>query len=291
MIPQENRWISLCLVAMSWEDWNEEEKQSKKCGFMEFTRTINKSILSGVSLFCILLLFSCNAQDRHADDEHNSNNPLIGKWKSVRLDKRGFQEFDLEKADLISQSLLIISEDSVAYSSIDFIDLCRFSRWKIEQYDTNEHMGFSLDFLYTKEELSKILLYRPVDQNGNFACYNDCSNFFLKGDTLINICGGYTFFLVRELNSSQIFSGSGNALKSFNIPNESKELNIEYDFYSAEDQVVIKDAEGNVLFNSNMKTTNGSAIKKISIDTLKKIFIEVKASSDTSKWKVKLSVY
>jgi len=41
------------------------------------------------------------------------------------------------------------------------------------------------------------LEFTPVDSKGNAACINNCSEYLLKGDTLINICGGYTYYMLR----------------------------------------------------------------------------------------------
>ena len=230
------------------------------------------------------LVFGCSAQQNDVDI-------IVGDWKSVKLIDRGYQKFSRIEAEKLYESTLTITHNKFNFKDIDFVEPCVFEKWKVENYDTTEYLGYSIEFLYSKKELSKLLKIIPVDENGELSCYNECSAFFLKEDTLINICGGYTLYLLREPKTRQFFSGIGNRKEEIKLSGSNKLLELEYDFYSAEDQLILKDESGTILFDSNMITTNGALNKKINVEKLNKVYIEIKSSSDTSKWKVKVSAY
>lgn len=122
---------------------------------------------------------------------------IFGNWKCVKHDYKGFQKFNLQQAEQIRNSVLSIENHTFRYAKAGFINKCTFFNWKISKYDTTESYGYSIEYRYTKPELAKMLKITPVDNKGNLNCYNECSTFFLKKDTLISICGGYTFYWVK----------------------------------------------------------------------------------------------
>lgn len=124
--------------------------------------------------------------------------PIFGKWKCVKLNTQGFQKFQITDAEKLQKSNLTITSTTFGYDEIDFIEPCNFKGWSMRNCDTSENLGITLELLYTKDELSKFIEYSPIDENGEFGCFNDCSIFYMKNDTLINICGGYTLFLIKE---------------------------------------------------------------------------------------------
>ena len=86
------------------------------------------------------------------------------------------------------------------YSNIDFVELCTFSSVKYRKgIDKEDWSGTSFFYRYSKKELSEIIGCELVDKKGEWACYNECALLFLKKDTLINICGGYTL-LFKKIN-------------------------------------------------------------------------------------------
>ena len=152
-------------------------------------KTINKKVFY---ILLVPLLLSAS---------HNpiaDNNSIIGKWKCVKHEYKGRQKFSLQQAESIRRSILEIRKNTFSYSNVKFVNRCFFSGWKMTAYDTLEYNN--LELRYTKAELQKFTVAVPVDAKGEFACFNECALFYLAQDTLINICGGYTFYRVRIRN-------------------------------------------------------------------------------------------
>lgn len=61
----------------------------------------------------------------------------------------------------------------------------------------------SIERKYPENVLAKFLHLLPVQENGDFNCYNECSVFYLKQDTLINICERYTYDLVKSSSEEE----------------------------------------------------------------------------------------
>ncbi|MEO6670259.1 MAG: hypothetical protein ABIN36_12330 [Ferruginibacter sp.] len=120
---------------------------------------------------------------------------ITGQWKCVKHDFRGKQKFSLQQAGKIKSSVLTIKKNTFSYNKLSFIQTCTFNSWEVAPYDTSEYTN--LELIFTKPELEQVKVYSPLDKKGDFACYNDCSLFYLKQDTLINVCGGYTFYLKK----------------------------------------------------------------------------------------------
>jgi len=123
---------------------------------------------------------------------------LYGEWKKVKVDNRGYQKLSKAQAEEISNSVLVIEKNQVFYRDIRFMKPCTFYEIKIGKHDWNKPWGISLENRYTKNELSKMDEVAMVNQKGERTCFNDCAIFFIKQDTLIHICGGYTFYLTKE---------------------------------------------------------------------------------------------
>jgi hypothetical protein len=157
---------------------------------MEHIRIL-KRIIFVIILFTFINCYSQN-------ELKNPNDIIYGRWKCVKHDYGGYNSFTFEQAEAIRTSILNIEKNKIYYTNINFVGKCDYSKFKVTPYDTTLYLGLIIEFRYTKRELSKIMVYDPVDKNGDFACFNDCAIFYLKQDTLINICGGYTFFLIKE---------------------------------------------------------------------------------------------
>jgi hypothetical protein len=157
---------------------------------MEYTQIIKKKLfLISTLIFC----YNCYAQSSGGiPDGH-----LYGRWKCVKLDTRGYQKYSLEQAHKLQASILTIETHTFYYNNINFIEQCNFYRWGINKYDTVHLHRNTLEITYTNKELSKIQVLEPLDSNGKFGCFNNCAIFYLKGDTLINNCGGYILFLIK----------------------------------------------------------------------------------------------
>jgi hypothetical protein len=155
------------------------------------------TITSKRLFFCIVLFFSLNCASQ---EEPSTEISLTGVWKCVKHDYVGYQKFTLEQAEKIRASKLYIENNRLYYKDISFVEPCNFYKLRISNYDTTNYYGNSLEFRYTKKELSKTKLVEPINENGELSCFNNCSFFVLKQDTLINICGGYTYYLIKEKN-------------------------------------------------------------------------------------------
>jgi hypothetical protein len=143
------------------------------------------------SLLLLLLSFAVSGQAPSAGQP-----PVYGNWKCVRKDYRGYQKFSLQQAEKIRKATLRIEKTTFSFRDIKFIEPCVFAGWKRSKYDTSEYTSLAL--VYTKIELTGIQTLEPVDAKGHPACFNECAIFYLKQDTLINICGGYTYYRVRS---------------------------------------------------------------------------------------------
>ena len=122
---------------------------------------------------------------------------IFGTWKCVKHDYSGYQKFDIQIAERIRLSKLHIERNKFYYENSG-IESCDFYKFNISKYDTTEYLGLSIEFMYTKKELSSLLYFEPVDKEGNPSCFNDCAILYLKQDTLISFCGGYTYYLTKE---------------------------------------------------------------------------------------------
>jgi hypothetical protein len=142
-------------------------------------------------LLCIICIFALGLQS-------SRDNYIFGKWRCVKLDTRGYQKYSLKQAKIIKRSVLNFERNKIYYSDIDFIKSCYFFKLKLSQYDTllsRVYYNMNLEVIYPKSDLAKILVIELVDSNGRHSCFNNCAELFLKQDTLINVCGGYTFYL------------------------------------------------------------------------------------------------
>lgn len=164
--------------------------QNKICGKME-----NIKVKAVILFFLTLILFSCQSNKKNNDSQ-----TIMGEWIIVKQNYKGYQKFSLDEAHKIEESILNINKSEIFYENIDFISPCNFDKLLIELIDTTKLYGATIEYLYTKKELTKIQSIIPVNINNQPTCFNNCATFYLKQDTLINICGGYTFFL-KKINN------------------------------------------------------------------------------------------
>lgn len=143
-----------------------------------------------------LLLFSISYSFCQDNKEVVSIDSLYGNWKCVKLDIRGYEKYSLKQAKKLQASILTIEKNTFYYKDITFIDSCHFYGWKIKRYDTTEY-NLNLSITYTKKELARMFEFEPIDTKGEWGCYNNCTLFFLKDDTLINNCGGYYLYFLK----------------------------------------------------------------------------------------------
>jgi len=156
-------------------------------------KSVNTTIL--LVIFYLSILSSCNSNDNKSLDKENY---LVGRWKCVKHDYSGYQKFTLEQAEQIRKATLIISKTKVYYEGIEFIEpICEYETFILQKFDTSTYYGITLERIHSKSELSKTFWVEFLGSNVDPTCFNDCSNFLLKQDTLISFCGGYTFYLVK----------------------------------------------------------------------------------------------
>jgi len=247
---------------------------------------MNRTIICGFMLF---LFLKSSGQEK----KPYTDNYIYGDWKCVRLDTHGFQKFSWEKAQKLPSSILTVEKTTYYYNNVDFIEVCHFACWNKYMYDTVHLEGRTLDVLYKKRELSKVVVLEPTDSTGDFGCYNDCAIFYLKGDTLINVCGGYTLFFTKikllPAAKDYSFSSRGDFERDIECGKEVKSLTIEYVTYNEPDNIIITDGVGKVLYESGM--TTGDKLKTVKIPlsaTIHSVHLKISSSVKGSQWKVKL---
>ena len=86
---------------------------------------------------------------------------IVGQWKCVMLDYRGYQDFVLTKAEKIKHSILVIENNRIYYERIGFIDTCYYKHWRISVYDTTFPHGGAVDLTYTNSQLFKFINLNP----------------------------------------------------------------------------------------------------------------------------------
>jgi len=256
------------------------------------------TISSKVVLFLTLFLGvnSCSAQQENKFPLEY----IYGDWECVKIDKKGYQRYTWEQALELKAAILTVEKNKFYYNHISFVDSCSFYHWKTFKYDTISLSGNTLDFKYKKKVLSGINVLAPVNDKGELDCFNNCAEFYLKGDTLINVCGGYTLFLLkvkskeRELSFKE-FNGTGDFKQKIDLNSCNTGIKIEYNFYNVADKIILEDANGNTLFSTGEETTNG--MKTITTDvklTDKEqcyFYLKVESSQkEKSKWELKVTL-
>lgn len=108
---------------------------------------------------------------------------------------KGYQKYDSNKARRIEHATLVISPHEFYYSNIKFVEKCSFDTIILTAVDTL--FADIMARIYTSAELKKMQEVQMIDRNREHACFNDCARFYLKEDTLINICGGYQYYLKK----------------------------------------------------------------------------------------------
>lgn len=120
---------------------------------------------------------------------------VYGRWKCVKMGMKGYQKYDSNKARRIEHATLVISPHEFYYSNIKFVEKCSFDTIILTAVDTL--FADIMARIYTSAELKKMQEVQMIDRNREHACFNDCARFYLKEDTLINICGGYQYYLKK----------------------------------------------------------------------------------------------
>lgn len=242
---------------------------------------INKKLFF---VFLALLYFNgCTAQVEKVPDI----NYIFGKWKCVKQDYRGYQKFSLEQAEQIRHSILIFEKNNFFYEGVKFIEPCSFTNIKISKYDTSAYLGYSVEYVYLKKELAKVLVIEPVDEKGEGACFNECAIFFLKQDTLINICGGYTFYMLKDNNKNEAirFNGSGDTTKELTLSGIEKSLTLSYEFFKEPDELIIYDQNEKEIFRTGMTVTTKAERETIKLKGVSKLIFKIRCKETNSKWR------
>jgi dipeptidyl aminopeptidase/acylaminoacyl peptidase len=237
-----------------------------------------------LSIIMLLIFQSESIAQNIVDFEKN----IIGNWECVKFNSRGNQKFSISQANQIKKSILVIQKNSFYYNRVKFVDICKFSNWKISLYDTVNLTGNFLDFIYSKKDLINIKVLDPVDNVNEYSCFNNCAEFFLKDDTLINICGGYAYYLKKINYIDFKLKGSGSFIKEFSLVGNESFVYLDYEFFKDPDQLLIFDESGNQLFKSAMTTTSSIKKEKIKLNNIKKVYLKIKPSTSNSMWSVKI---
>jgi hypothetical protein len=146
-------------------------------------------------IFLIATFFICNNGNAQSD---TGNISIYGKWICVATDYRGYQKFTAKQAALLKKSILHIDSSKMYYDSIHFLDVCTYASIKYRKgLEKDDWSGTSFYYRYSEKDLAGMIACEPVDGKGTWSCYNDCALLYLKNDTLINICGGYTLMFKK----------------------------------------------------------------------------------------------
>jgi len=157
---------------------------------MAHITTLSKVIILNMLLF----IGGCNLNTIGLQKDKS----IEGQWRYAKYLEYHPTKYGIEELNNLKKSRLIITKNRLYYKNIHFVDSCNDINWKCEPYDTSYSESIQLEHFYSKVELSKIYSFTPVDKTGEWqGCFADCAVFYLKQDTLINICGGYPIFLVR----------------------------------------------------------------------------------------------
>jgi hypothetical protein len=143
-------------------------------------------------LLLMLTLITCK------NYAQNDLNKINGKWHCIKDESIVPTKYNKKQLEQIKSSDLIIENDKFYFEGIKFIDVCSDLNWEITKYDTTQYYADQIEADYDNKELSEILVIEPKAKPGKEECYNNCVQLFLKQDTLINICGGYTLFFIKE---------------------------------------------------------------------------------------------
>ena len=127
------------------------------------------------------------------------NNYIYGQWRCVKFDCKGQTRYSLNEAKQIRQSTLNIKDHKYYYDNSNFIEECSFTNVKITPYDTSFKINDGISTFYNEADLAKVFNIDLVDKNGKNTCFNNCAILVIKQDTLINFCGGFTFWLLTHI--------------------------------------------------------------------------------------------
>lgn len=153
-------------------------------------------IINRISLFFIVCLFtSCSTSNDSIKESR-----IYGNWVYVKHYGWRATKYTSDQLDILKKAELRITKNSIKYEGVGFINECDDIQWQISVYDTSITESQQMELYYTKEELSQVYLFNPVSSStGQWeGCFSDCAIFYLKQDTLINICGGFPIYLIRK---------------------------------------------------------------------------------------------
>lgn len=123
---------------------------------------------------------------------------LMGKWKCEKVLGWRATKYSSLQLELIRTAILTIEEGKFYFSGVGFIDTCYGLEWNIKKVDSLTTIPQQLEVLYDSNEIAELYTLELLNKEGNYTCYNNCAELFLKKDTLINICGGYTLFFTKK---------------------------------------------------------------------------------------------
>lgn len=146
-----------------------------------------------IVLIVVLLLDSCKI---NAQDESKPTDYIYGEWKYVKHFSWRATKFRSDEIDSIKSSTLYVEKNRIYYENINFIEPCFYSKIEFKKFfNKNGEPRYPEDLRllvkYTKDQLSVI-------NRIELDCEYNCLGFlYLKQDTLINYCGGLTFFMIK----------------------------------------------------------------------------------------------
>ena len=168
-----------------------DRMMKKTCLRMKYIKCIVNKTKNLLILSCILLV-CCNLSTTS-----KLENQFYGKWECKKVLGWRATKYTSLQLEKIKVSKLIIEKDKFFFGGIEFIDTCNGIEWRVKKVDSLTTIPQQLEVLYDSNEISELYTLEPFNKEGNYNCYNNCAELFLKRDTLINICGGYTLFFIK----------------------------------------------------------------------------------------------
>lgn len=112
----------------------------------------------------------------------------------------------------------------------------------------------------------------------------------LDDNTAILPYNGVFFYLSKVKQNVYQFDGHGNKKKELVLEGTEEYFKLDYNFLKEEDKLVLKDQNGNILFSTEMQSTEGFESTTLKLEKgITSLTIEIKASEASSKWEIKYS--
>lgn len=240
-----------------------------------------------ISIFLTIAFDAC-ASGANRENQYNltntqNENSFLGTWKISSYRLGNITAITEQDAAKFIGKTIFLGENSAEL--ID--DLCESPNYNITEEKTRPYLHemyrINPEKIGIKEDELSIL---------NLTCERESYEIIMSNKNLLLFIDG-VFFVLEKLatQSTYAFNGSGNFEEKIIIDRGARRLSVKYHFYSAPDQLLIKDAAGNVLFDTGMKSTKIAETKEIELSfddkDQKELLLIIKTKEEkNSTWRV-----